>query len=419
MRCLSVRSSAAATLMLLVLIGCGPQVGDDAPASAEFGWSALGDVPWPAEVGRGDGFWSGTEIIIAGGREVSREGTEVAFSGAAYAFSPQTMKWRNIDPPLIDGFDGIALGVGSTVASGWVGLGYPCQSGSIPDENSVDQRCDPVPRQLGYTDTAGWTVSPLPDDVAAGFAAAPWSVPLQVVAADPGQVVVHGPGGLVSLGMDSSLTAESVLRWADVGVGPAVSAACQVGDGVVAVAADRRPGSGPPGGGAIMPVEVSLNTVNLAGGVAARTAVQPLGSMLNSPTVQCLPGRGLLYQPASQQLDSYLQLITPSGSVNWGLPLEAPAERRTPSVLIPGSLVDLGSELVNLGYLGGTVVEAGTGEAVATLAPTPYFEVTVWTGSELLVVSGRTHHFFVLRPDMPGWQEAEQSPFPESFEPGD
>lgn len=410
MRPVRTRMAWLVCALSLVVVSCGrpdgPAEPQAPPDELTVGWTAVGDVPWDPAFTSHAGFWSGSEVIVAGGRWMSEDETEVRFARESYAFSPETLRWRQLAPLPLDGFDGLIGLTGTLTPQGWVGLGYPCTNGGIVVEGSASEQCSATPLLFGYSDAAGWTVSGLASAAAALFADQPPARALDVLGLDSaGQLLVAHSAGLIRLGAaPTALTASPVARWADLGV-EALQAACRVGDTVLAVTADQAPGLPPPGGGEISDSAITLITVGLTAGLAIATSSAALGETVYYPETQCLPDRGLLYSPSPLVLGDRLRLITPTGSTDWG----EPRVQNPNGVPIAGQLVDAQAQLLRFHPNGGQVLDAASGRVIGPLSATPAFEFEVWTGSLLLAVTNTSDRVFALLPDLPGWSVAGAS----------
>lgn len=392
----------AVLAIIVALSGCGNPREPSAPGTElQPGWNALGEVPWSSNLRGQNAFWTGAELVVAGGYDHMDE-SKVAFATSTYSFSLETMQWRELAQLVVPGYDGVIDATGAWVGSSWMGLAYPCRSGPTPSQFAVDN-CDPSPVGLRWTEDTGWAVGP--EAVPSAAVATDRVTSLSLIGVSGSTLMLAALGG--TLIIDTSLadpTAWIFTPWpGDLGV-VYPGAACLVDGQILVLTTDLPPEAADQNFG--VPQNVSV-TVLSPEGLAARGS-QDFGERQEQPATQCLPDRALLFQTSTGEIGTPIQRVTPEGVTPW-------AGRTTgPGSAFVGDGVDVGTGVFAGGPLGSTYTEQVKGE-ITQLAPISFLTLHVWTGKTLLVVTRASSQLMALLPT-PSWEASSEYLFPETVD---
>lgn len=398
----SASALVAVVVATLAAAGCGvPRQAGDPAAGLQPGWNALGDAPWSQDVSNQISFWTGAELVVAGGYNHKAQ-SSVSFASSTYAYSLETMQWRELAPLSVPGYDGVLGAVGAWVGSAWFGLAYPCRSGPTPDE-AASEACDASPVGLRWTVEKGWTVAL----GAATIAAVGETISgVNVMGVSGGTLMLSAIGGMLTI--DTSTSDSGVLGFTawPAGIGKVFPhAACLVDGQVLALTADASPET--EGQGTGTPPNISV-TVLAPEGLAANSA-QTLGAREEEPITQCLAGRALLFQPTSGEIGAPIQRITPTGATPWA------AHTAGEGAISVGYSVDVGTGLFFGRTPNSDYTDQMTGE-VTPLAAVPYLDLSLWTGNVLMAVTSASHQLVAFLPE-PSWEKSGDYAFPEPVTP--
>lgn len=387
----------AVVVAIFAASGCGtPRPAGDPAAGLQPGWNALGEVPWSADLFGQNAFWTGEELIVAGGYDHMDE-TRVTFATGTYAFSLKSMQWRELAPLSVPGYDGVMDATGAWVGSSWVGLAFPCRSGPTPDL-LAEENCDPNPVGLRWTTEAGWTA--VLDAVPKAAVAPDRTVYLSLIGVSGSTVMLSALGGMLTI--DSGLAdpaAWTFTPWpAALGV-VYPRAACLVGGQILVLTTDLPPELADQPFGVAQNVTVSVLSPD---GLTPRGS-QDFGERLEQPTTQCLPDRALLFHTSQGEI-APIQRVTPEGATPWVGRTTGPGRANTDGI-------DVGTGLFEGSPLGATYTEQVKGEATQ-LAPISFTELNLWTGETLMVVTQASNQLMALLP-APSWEASSGYPFPE------
>lgn len=387
----------AVVVAIFAASGCGtPRPAGDPAAGLQPGWNALGEVPWSADLFDQNAFWTGEELIVAGGYDHTDE-TRVTFATGTYAFSLESMQWRELAPLSVPGYDGVIDATGAWVGSAWVGLAFPCRSGPTPDLFAVDN-CDPNPVGLRWTAETGWVVAF--DDVPKVAVAPDRVTSITLIGVSGSTVMLGALGGMLTI---NSALAESAAwtftPWPPGLGGVDPRAACLVGGQILLLTTDIPPELADQPYGVAQNVSVSVLSPE---GLAARVS-QAFGEAQGPPTTKCLPDRALLFQTQQGEI-APIQRVTPEGATTWAGRTTGPGRSN-----IDG--IDVGTGLFEGSPLGSTYSEQVKGETTQ-LAPISFTELNVWTGETLMVVTRASNQLMALLP-APSWEASSGYPFPE------
>lgn len=401
MRCKWLRRVGAVSAVFAAFVaasGCGtPRPAGDPAAGLQPGWNALGVVPWSADLSGQNAFWTGEELIVAGGYDHMDE-TRVSFATGTYAFSLESMRWRELAPLSVPGYDGVSGASGAWVGSSWVGLALPCRSGPTPDL-FVTENCDPNPVGLRWTAATGWAVA---FDAVPKEALAPdRTTGTTLIGVSGSTVMLAAFGGMLTI--DSAFAESAAWTFTPWPSGLGVvdpRSACLVGGQILLLSTDIAPELVDQPYGVAQNVSVSV--LSPLEGLAARGS-QAFGEAQGPPTIKCLPDRALLFQ-TQQGVLAPIQRVTPEGSTPWLGRTTGPGRSN-----IDG--IDVGTGIFEGGPSGNTYTDQVDGETTQ-LAPISFTELNLWTGETLMVVTKATHQLMALLPS-PSWETASGYPFPE------
>lgn len=290
-RALLVLTSAA----VLALSGCGQPA--DRSGAGDGLWSQLPDSPIPFQRRALVSFWTGDQLVVAGGRENgptlegSAEARQLEFSGQTVSYNPVSGLWSELDPLIVEGYDGIQYGYGAWTGSEWLGYGLPCRNGIGTDVDETGL-CSDSHVILRWTPEGGWSVVQelLEEvDVLGGDQPMP-----RLVGAYRGQVLydVYAPvqGYLL---LDPVAGKSTFQPWPALTGGTIIGMGCLVGDEYLTL------GSVEPVGPLGPTVGAFFAALDLAAGTARVIASppSPVNLVASSPTCT---GDGLLYQVLHQ-----------------------------------------------------------------------------------------------------------------------
>ena len=280
---------AVASVVLLMAPGCGtPQ-----SAGTSTGWSQLPDSPLPFERERMLSFWTGAELVVAGGTDVgpllegSADDRELTFTGLTVAYDPGAGEWSELDPLKIPGYDGIDYGDGMWTGAEWLGYGLPCRNGVGTDREAVGL-CAERHVGLRWAPGEGWSVlQDLPADLYLGAVGFP--SPTLIGISGAGMVFTGGGGYLL---LDAAAAQQWTFQsWPTLPEGTLQSGGCLVGEEL------WTRGTDDPLADAGGPTEATLfvTAVDLKTGTGRVLTTRPPTADPKGIALSCLPD-GLLFQ---------------------------------------------------------------------------------------------------------------------------
>lgn len=401
----------AVALLCAVLMagtGCGQGSADDTSPGAPLveGWNELPSAPYPAAMRDFLAFWTGTELVVAGGTEFPEPYDFVTHRPETYAYSPETGQWRTLPPIAVPGYDGVQALTGVWTGTAWVGTAFPCTDRDVLDE-SADYACERVPIGLRWTPDGGWAVSPQP--IAAEAVGGGRDLGFKVAGVTATSVILANRSG--SLSYELPGTAESGWTFSPWPAGSAAvtaGAACVVDDQLVTVSAVLRdPADGSvyaQGSDQSYPQTLSANLLG------------PDGTVLRSWPVADLP-QGMTYEPYCQsEVGIYVSTslgepILRVGAATEVVPLQAPTFGPQGGVyaeVLP-EWADVGTGVVLLGEIETYFLDRDVG-ALTVLQPVPSMARTVWSGSVLFTTPFLSHQWFAFLP-RGSWPDSADLPF--------
>lgn len=405
---------AAALLcaMLVAATGCGQGTANDTSPAAPLveGWNELPPAPYPAAMEDFLTFWTGTELIVAGGTEFPAPYDNVTHRTETYAYAPETGQWRTLSPIVVPGYDGVQALTGAWTGTAWVGVAFPCTDGDVIDEvQSV--ACDQVPIGLRWTPDGGWTVSPQP---IAAESVGGRVLDFNVAGMTAASVILANENGFLTYELPDTAESGWTFRpWPDGAAAVTAGAACIVDDQLVTVSTVLR--DFPSGSVSAEGQEPSYPQTLSANLLAADGAVLRSWPLVDLPMglrfePYCQPGVGIYVDAGLDQ--PILRVDTAQVT-----PLQAPTSGPQGGVyaFVSYDWADVGTGVVSLSPTGTYFLDSAAG-ALTVLQPVPSMDTTVWSGSVLFVTPVISQRWFAFLPRGGSWPESADLPFPFTIE---
>jgi len=366
-------------------------------------------APYSAELRQPVAFWTGTDLIVAGGYEWPKPYFEVTYRTQTYAYSVESGAWRELEPLSVPGYDGVHALTGAWTGAAWIGVGIPCRDGEATSTNPT-MGCDRVPVGLRWTPEAGWSsTGPVPAE-----AMSPERLSVSFAGQTSTALILATSTGYLSQGLGEGPDGSWQFTAWPGGAEPVTnSAACVVGDTIMTICTILGPAGPDLAEDSVnqpddYPQLLSTNRLTPDGLLPDTTVLIDVPSLTGQP--YCQPGLGLY---VSTTLGGPLFQINVEGTVE--LPVDTQGSIEEPPIWVLSEWIDVGTGLVYLTEApGGYYLDSTTG-AVTRLQPVPTMLVAVWTGQVLFTSSRGSGQWFAFLPRS-SWPESGDLDFPFAVE---